>query len=99
MPKPPKDEEWDGQSQEKVKLALQLLEEISIDQIIGNLDPAYKETFKKLLAANNKEIARLANLNNKILECLDSIEQQEQETKVAQQNPKVSPFSKKFSQF
>jgi hypothetical protein len=67
-----------NQSQKKVKLTLQDIEENSIDQLIAQPSPAFKETLKKMLAANNEEIARLANLNKKILECLEKIDQQDQ---------------------
>ncbi len=38
-----------------------------------------KKPSSNILATNNEEIARLANLNNKILKCLDRIDQQEQD--------------------
>jgi hypothetical protein len=64
-------------SQKKKKLTLQDIEVNSIEQLLAQPIPAFKETLKKLLIANNEEIAHLTNLNKKILECLDRIDQQE----------------------
>jgi hypothetical protein len=63
--------------------------ENSIEQLLVQPIPAFKETLQKMLAANNKEIARLTKLNKKILECLDRIEQQEQ-TEARQNLSKVN---------
>jgi hypothetical protein len=85
------DENLKDQSQKKTKWTLQDIEENSIDQLIAQPIPAFKETLEKLLADNNEEIARLINLNEKIPRCLDRIDQNEQENaaivvSVAQQN-------------
>jgi hypothetical protein len=69
----------DDQSQEQVEITLQDIEVSSIEQLFAQPIPAFKETLKKCLAANSKEIARLANLNNKILQCLERIDQHDQE--------------------
>jgi hypothetical protein len=78
------DEDWDFQFQEKSKLTLQYIEENSVDQLIAQPSPAFKETLKKMLTANNEEIVRLGKLNIKILECLERFDEQDQEK--AQQN-------------
>jgi hypothetical protein len=85
MPKRLNDENLGNQSQKKVKWTLQDIEVNSIDQLIAEPSPALKETLEKMLAANNEEItshnekiARLTDLNEKILECLDRIDEQEQ---------------------
>jgi hypothetical protein len=79
-------ENFEQHSQEKAKLSLHDIEVNSIDPLIAQPSPAFKETLKKLLAANNEEIvsycekiARSAKLNKKILECLDRIDQQDLE--------------------
>jgi hypothetical protein len=89
MPKRLNEENLGNQSQKKVKLTLQNIEVNSIDQLIGQPTPAFKETLENLLAANNEEIgshsekiARLTNLNRKILECLERIDEQNQENNV-----------------
>jgi hypothetical protein len=84
----------DLEFQENANLTLQDIEENSIEQLVAQSSPAFKQSLKKLLIANNEEIARLANFNKKILECLERIDQQEQEnftgvpgcSAVAQQN-------------
>jgi hypothetical protein len=78
MPKRLNDENLRNQSQKKVKWTSQDIEENSIDQLIAQPSPEFKEILEKLLAANNKEIARLTELNEKILECLDRIDEQDQ---------------------
>jgi hypothetical protein len=79
MPKRSSAKSPKNQSQKKAKLTLQEIEEKSIDQLFAQPIPvpAFKESLEKLLAANNEEIARLTQLNDKILECLDRIYQQE----------------------
>jgi hypothetical protein len=62
-------------SQKKAKWTLRDIEVNSIEQLLAQPIPAFKETLKKLLIANNEEIARLTNLNKKILECLDQQDQ------------------------
>jgi hypothetical protein len=79
MPKRLKESDLGNQSQVRAKWTLQDIEENSVDQLIVQPIPAFKETLKKLLADNCEEIARLANLNKKILECLDRIDQQDKE--------------------
>ncbi len=79
MPKRLKEGDLGSQSRLRAKLTMQDIEENSIEQLIVQPIPAFKETLKKLLADNCEEIARLANLNKKILECLDRIDQQDQE--------------------
>jgi hypothetical protein len=79
MPKRLDKQKLEGQCQEKYKLSLQDIEENSIEQLLAQPSPAFKETLKKMLTDNNEEIARLANLNKKILECLEGIDQQNQE--------------------
>jgi hypothetical protein len=85
MPKRLNDENLGNQSQKKVKWTLQDIEENSIDQLIAQPSPAFKETLEKLLATNNEaiashseKIARLTSLNEKILECLERIDEQDQ---------------------
>jgi hypothetical protein len=69
----------EAQSQRKTKLTLKDIEENSIDQLMDKPIPAFKETLKKMLSTNCEEIARLTNLNIKILKCLDRIDEQDQE--------------------
>jgi hypothetical protein len=85
MPKRLNDGNMGNQSQKKAKLTLQDIEVNSIDQLIAQPTPAFKETLENLLAANNEEIAshsekiaRLTNLNRKILECLEKIDEKDQ---------------------
>jgi hypothetical protein len=85
MPKRLNEENLGHQSQKKVKWTLQDIEVNSIDQLIGQPTPALKETLENLLADNNEEIAshsekiaRLTSLNEKILECLDRIDEEDQ---------------------
>jgi hypothetical protein len=54
---------------------VQHLEAASTEQLIAQPLPASKEVLNELLAANNEEIARLANLNTKILLLLNRPEQ------------------------
>jgi hypothetical protein len=91
MPKRLNDENLGHQSQKKAKWTLQDIEVSSIDQLIAQPSPEFKETLEKLLAANNKEIARLTSLNEKILECLDRIDEQEQKNGIGASS-KVSSF-------
>jgi hypothetical protein len=65
--------------QKMAKLTLQDIEENSIDQLIAQPSPGFKETLKNILADNCEEIARLTNLNLKILKCLDRTDQQDQD--------------------
>ncbi len=76
------DENEGTQSQIQAKLTLQELEENSIEQLFAQSRSGFKETLENLLTVNNAEIARLTNISEKILECLDKIEQQE-ESKVS----------------
>jgi hypothetical protein len=76
------DENEGTQSQIQAKLTLQDIEENSIEQLFAQSRSGFKETLENLLAVNNAEIARLTNISEKILECLDKIEQQE-ESKVS----------------
>jgi uncharacterized iron-regulated protein len=78
MPKRLNEENLGNLSQKKVKWTLQDIEMNSIDQLIAQPNPAFKETLENLLADNNKEIARLTSLNEKIQECFDRIDGQDQ---------------------
>jgi hypothetical protein len=66
----------EGLPQKMTKLTLQDIEVNSIEQLIAQPIPAFKETLKKMLTDNNEEIARLTKLNRKILKCLDRIDEQ-----------------------
>jgi hypothetical protein len=82
MPKRSIAENLDFKSQKKTKLTLQDIEENSIDQLFAQPIPAFQKTLEKLLAANNEEITRLTNLNEKILKCLDRIDQDSQQANI-----------------
>jgi hypothetical protein len=82
MPRQVNEVDLESQFQMEAKLTLKDLEENSIDQLIAQPSQEFKETLKKLLITNNEEIARLANLNKKILECLERIDQQNQEVNI-----------------
>jgi hypothetical protein len=68
----------EGLPKKMAKLTLQDIEVNSIDQLIDQPSPAFKETLEKMLTDNNEEIARLDKLNKKILECLEMVDEQEQ---------------------
>jgi hypothetical protein len=82
MPKRCKAKSLKKQSQKKQGLTLQDIEENSIDQLMTKPSPALMKTLKKMLGDNNEEIASLTNLNKKILECLDRIDQQDEEANI-----------------
>jgi hypothetical protein len=91
MPKRLNEENLGNQLQKKVKWTLQDIEVNSIDQLIAQASPAFKETLEKMLTDNNEKIARLTDLNEKILECLDRIDEQDQTNRFGVSS-KVSSF-------
>jgi transcription antitermination factor NusA-like protein len=72
MPKRLNDENLGNQSQKKIKWTLQDIEVNSIDQLIAQPSPAFKETLEKLLATNNEEIA---SHSEKIVRLIDEQDQ------------------------